>query len=237
MNPQQRPLRLLLVTADPPGRPTLRKTFQQEGFFVVTCEGPESLQQHLAQNDDWDLVVVCGDPCAAGVLAACGFQTDRVRAVPLLVIGSTMAATGEAARVLALEAGADDVMLEPFGLAECLARCRALARRRQLGGEARTVLRCGPIEMVVVEHRVMRDGRVVALSPREFRLLRFLLEHQGQIWHREDLLSRVWGELESLDLDPKTVDVHIHWLRLKLEADPARPELITTVRGKGYRLA
>lgn len=237
MNPQQRPLRLLLVTADPPGRPTLQQAFQKEGFFVVTCEGTGNLQQHLSRDDDWDLLVVCGDPCAADVLATCACQGDRPRAVPLLVIGSTTAATGETARVQALEAGADDVMLEPFGLAECLARCRALARRRQLGGEARTVLRCGPIEMVVEEHRVMRDGNVVALSPREFRLLRFLLAHQGRIWHREDLLSRVWGELEALDLDPKTVDVHIHWLRLKLETDPARPALITTVRGKGYRIA
>jgi two-component system phosphate regulon response regulator PhoB len=237
MNAPQRPLRLLLVTSDRAGRPTLRKAFQEEGFFVVTCEAPASLQQHLAQEEGWDLLVVCGDPCTADVLALCGLQTDRSRAVPLLVIGSTAMAKGEAARVRALEAGADDVMIEPFGLAECLARCRALARRRQLAGEPRTVLRCGAVEMVVEEHRVWRDGTAVALSPREFRLLRFLLEHQGRVWHREDLLTRVWGELEALDLDPKTVDVHIHWLRLKLESDPARPALITTVRGKGYRLA
>ena len=101
---------------------------------------------------------------------------------------------------------------------------------------ATTVLSHGPIEMVVEEHLVRRNGEPVALSPREFRLLHFLLEHQGRIWHREELLSRVWGELEALDFDPKTVDVHIHWLRLKLEADPAHPTLITTVRGRGYCL-
>jgi two-component system phosphate regulon response regulator PhoB len=98
------------------------------------------------------------------------------------------------------------------------------------------VLSHGPIEMVVEEHLVRRDGQPVTLSPREFRLLQFLMEHQGRVWHREELLSRVWGELEALDFDPKTVDVHIHWLRLKLEADPAHPCLITTVRGRGYCL-
>lgn len=90
--------------------------------------------------------------------------------------------------------------------------------------------------MVVDTRQVRLHGTPVALSPREFQLLQFLLEHPGRIWHREELLSRVWGEVVALDLDPKTVDVHIHWLRLKLEANPAQPNLITTVRGKGYRL-
>ena len=93
----------------------------------------------------------------------------------------------------------------------------------------------GPLEMMVEEHQVRRDSELVSLSPREFRLLRFLLEHPGRIWHREELLSRVWGELEALDFDPRTVDVHIHWLRLKLEADPPQPALPPTVGGQGYR--
>ena len=75
----------------------------------------------------------------------------------------------------------------------------------------------------------------MTLSPREFRLLRFFLEHPSRIWSREQLLARVWGESEAIELDPKTVDVHIRWLRLKLEADPAQPALLTTVRGQGYR--
>ncbi|MEB3319494.1 MAG: response regulator transcription factor [Cyanobium sp.] len=237
MSPAQRPLRLLLASCDSDPPSALSSAFRQEGFELAVCTGTESLQRQLATADEWDLLVVCGDATEPGILALCRLHRDRSRSVPLLLIGSATDTLQEAARVRALEAGADDVILEPFGLAECLARCRALARRRQQSGDPSTVLRCGPIEMVVEEHRVLRDGEDVALSPREFRLLRFLLEHQGRVWHREELLSRVWGELEALDLDPKTVDVHIHWLRLKLESDPARPDLLTTVRGRGYRLA
>jgi len=76
----------------------------------------------------------------------------------------------------------------------------------------------------------------VDLTPREFRLLEFFLRHPGQILDRDTLLEQVWGECSSFELDPKTVDVHIRWLRIKLEADPASPTLITTVRGRGYRL-
>lgn len=237
MSPAQRPLRLLLASCDSDAPSALGSAFRQEGFELAVCTGTESLQRQLATAHEWDLLVVCGDATEAGILALCRLHRDRSRSMPLLLIGSATDTLQEAARVRALEAGADDVMLEPFGLAECLARCRALARRRQQSGDPPTVLRCGPIEMVVEEHRVRRDGEDVVLSPREFRLLRFLLEHQGRVWHREELLSRVWGELEAFDLDPKTVDVHIHWLRLKLEGDPARPALLTTVRGRGYRLA
>ena len=135
----------------------------------------------------------------------------------------------------ALEDGADDVLPSPFGLAECLARCRALVRRHQLGAESSHALRCGQVSMLVEEHRVCRDGAEVSLSPREFRLLHFFLKHPRRIWSRDELLARVWGESEAVELDPKTVDVHIRWLRLKLEENPAQPSLITTVRGHGYR--
>jgi len=86
------------------------------------------------------------------------------------------------------------------------------------------------------EHRVCRDGVPVALTPREFRLLEHLLRHPGQVFDRVSLLEQVWGEFSALELDPKTVDVHIRWLRAKLEPEPAAPRLIVTVRGRGYQL-
>ncbi len=243
MTQPQRPLRLLLVTTDPERTTRLRSALRDGGFLVAACDGRDSLQQHLAVAGGVDLVVVSGDPGSRWVLDICRFQSGQAAGVPLLVIGSPARRQGpseairaEEARVQALEAGADDVLLEPYGLPECLARCRALARRRQLSCQPSTVLSCGPVEMLVEEHEVTCNSNPVLLSPREFRLLQFLLQNQGRVWHREELLSRVWGEWEALDLDPKTVDVHIHWLRLKLEADPARPTLITTERGRGYRL-
>lgn len=239
MTPAQRPPRLLLVNGDELGIDSLERALTGAGFVVITCTGFSAGQQLLQHDHTWELIVINGDPADPHLHAFCGVPERQRSAIPVLVLGRAPAngsIPSETARVLALEAGADDVLLHPFGLPECLARCRALIRRHQLLSGAPATLRCGPIEMVVEEHLVRRGGTTVTLSPREFRLLQFLLEHQGRIWHREELLRRVWGEWEALDLDPKTVDVHIHWLRLKLEENPSRPSLITTVRGRGYRL-
>ena len=243
MNPPQRPLRLLLIEIHPGQTGDLRLTLIEAGHAVEFCTVAAAIEQTLMQRNRWDLVIASGDPACAEVLAICTERRSSHNGPPLLVLDgygnrppTDRASMAEAARVEALEAGADDVLLQPFGEAECLARCRALVRRHQVNRPALTVLSHGAIEMVVEEHQVRRHGEPVSLSPREFRLLQFLLEHPGRIWHREELLCQVWGELEALDFDPKTVDVHIRWLRLKLEADPSHPTLITTVRGRGYRL-
>jgi two-component system phosphate regulon response regulator PhoB len=241
MTQLQRSLRLLLIEIQSGQCAALIAALEQDGFVVEACQAKEAMQMRKMQRSSWDLVIATGDPASAEILALCEERRSQSGSGPLLVLGQSIrldraagSNSGETARVQALEAGADDVLLQPVGLAECLARCRALVRRHQVSRPATTVLSHGPIEMVVEEHLVRRDGEIVNLSPREFRLLQFLLEHPGRIWHREELLSRVWGELEALDFDPKTVDVHIHWLRLKLEVDPAHPTLITTVRGRGY---
>jgi DNA-binding response OmpR family regulator len=158
MSQAQRPLRLLLASCDSDAPSALGRAFREEGFDLAVCTGAESLQRHLATARDWDLLVVCGDATEAGILALCRLHRDRSRSMPLLLIGSATDTLQEAARVRALEAGADDVMLEPFGLAECLARCRALARRRQQSGDPPTVLRCGPIEMVMERMWSSRRG-------------------------------------------------------------------------------
>jgi two-component system phosphate regulon response regulator PhoB len=227
----QPPIRLLLVHPDPAAGSQLRQAFCSEGFAVQGCLDATAAVERLADPSAWDLLVVDG---SLGEEAAALCRQVRTLPVPLPVL-MLAASSAEADRVWGLEAGADDVLPCPFGLAECLARCRALVRRHQLGLEPSTVLRCGPVAMQVEEHRVCRDGTEVTLSPREFRLLRFFLEHPRRIWSRDELLARVWGESEAIELDPKTVDVHIRWLRLKLEDDPARPVLLTTVRGQGYR--
>lgn len=224
-------IRLLLVHADPTAAQRLRHNLAEAGCEVSLCGDPDAAVEQLAAPTPWDLLVLDGSlgDQAAGLCAQV-----RLHQAPIPVL-MLCPGSAEADRVWGLEVGADDVLPAPFGLAECLARCRALVRRHQLGQEATTELRCGPVTMRVEEHRVCRDGQDVSLSPREFRLLQFFLEHPRRIWSRDALLARVWGELEAVELDPKTVDVHIRWLRLKLEADPAQPVLITTVRGQGYR--
>ena len=227
----QPPIRLLLVHSDPIAGSQLQQAFCAEGFGAQGCRDLAEAAERLVDPSAWDLLVVDAS-LGEGAAGLCGQVRNSPLPLPVLMLAASSA---EADRIWGLEAGADDVLPFPFGLPECLARCRALVRRHQLGHEHTTVLRCGPVAMQVEEHRVCRDGAEVTLSPREFRLLRFFLEHPSRIWSREQLLARVWGESEAIELDPKTVDVHIRWLRLKLEADPAQPALLTTVRGQGYR--
>ena len=227
----QPPIRLLLVHADPAAAHRLRQNLTEAGCELSLCGDVNDAADQLAAPAAWDLLVLDGSLGAQAAALCAQVRADQM-SIPVLML---CPGNSEADRIWGLEVGADDVLPAPFGLAECLARCRALVRRHQLGQEATTELRGGAVVMRVEEHRVSRDGQDVTLSPREFRLLQFFLEHPGRIWSRDELLARVWGELEAVELDPKTVDVHIRWLRLKLEADPAQPTLITTVRGQGYR--
>jgi len=224
-------IRLLLVHSDCPAANRLSDHLGAEGYKVTLCLDLEQAAAQLTPPANWELLVLDG---SLGESARQLCRQVRSARTPMPVLLLCPGVT-EADRVRGLEDGADDVLPSPFGLAECLARCRALVRRHQLGSASSTVLRCGSVSMLVEEHRVCRDGAEVTLSPREFRLLRFFLDHPRRIWSRDELLARVWGESEALELDPKTVDVHIRWLRLKLEDDPAQPCLITTVRGQGYR--
>lgn len=230
------PIRLLLVDPDPASAFLLQQALASEGFGVSTSTTTELACDWLVDGDRFQLLVLdCLLP-EAGIQRLIALAHGGTQRVPVLLL---CLGASEADRVRALEAGADDVLVRPFGTAECMARCRALVRRAQLQGEVSPVLRLTlegtALELIEHEHRLLRNGVDVTLTPREFRLLRFLMAHPGRPWSRDELLRRVWGDLDALVLDPKTVDVHIRWLRLKLETDPALPQLITTVRGKGYR--
>lgn len=228
---KQPSIRLLLVYSDCTAATCLRKQLGEEGYEVTLCLDAEQARSQLVPSLNWDLVVLDGS-LGEATRQLCRQVRSARRPIPVLLLCPGVSETD---RVQGLEDGADDVLPSPYGLAECLARCRALVRRHQLGSQSSPALRCGRVSMLVAEHRVCRDGAEVSLSPREFRLLHFFLKHPRRIWSRDELLARVWGESEAVELDPKTVDVHIRWLRLKLEENPAQPSLITTVRGQGYR--
>lgn len=234
----QEPLRLLLLDAQHGWINPLLPMLQANGFALRLCG---HLGEACAQleEDPADLIVV---DLASGLgdgPTLVSWLRSHPPALPVLAVGSLL---DEAARVQLLESWADDVMPLPLALAEFSARCRALKRRFQLrrdrwqAKQPTTWLRHERLEMLVEEHRVWCCDQPVQLTPREFRLLEHFLRYPGQVFDRDTLLERVWGESSSLELDTKTVDVHIRWLRRKLEVDPDAPVLITTVRGRGYRL-
>ena len=160
----------------------------------------------------------------------------RESATPILML---TARGQEMDRVMGLELGADDYIVKPFSFRELLARVRAVLRRRDLdrGPAPRTAdrLTVGDIVLDRTARQLWRRGELLELSPREFDLMVVLMDHLGQALARQDLLDRVWGE-EWIG-NPRTLDVHIRWLREKIEDDAAAPVYIETVRGYGYRFA
>jgi len=147
----------------------------------------------------------------------------------------------EVDRVVGLEMGADDYITKPFSMRELLARVKAHLRRIQMFqeeassqgvGEAE-ILRFGNLTLDMSRHEVSLDDHPLALKPKEYDLLLFLARHRGQAISREVILERVWGW--EFGGGSRTVDVHIYWLREKIETDPARPARLITVRGEGYR--
>ena len=131
-----------------------------------------------------------------------------------------------------LNSGADDYVVKPFSPSELIARMRAVMRRAQ-PSSAEEVLRFSDVAMDLVAHRVTRDGRPIHLGPTEFRLLRFLMQHPGRVFSREQLLDQVWGH--DVYVEPRTVDVHIRRLRKALN-EHSQADIVRTVRSAGYSL-
>src|SRR5579859_7883687 len=159
-------------------------------------------------------------------------SNPAVAHVPILML---TARDEEIDKVVGLEVGADDYLTKPFSMHELMARVKAQLRRADMGGALRELpprLVSGDLEIDVGSHRVLREGAPLQLKRREFDLLVYLMRHPGQLQTRETLLRNVWG-YEYVG-DTRTVDVHVRWLRGKIEEDAAAPRRIQTVRGIGY---
>ncbi len=142
--------------------------------------------------------------------------------------------------MLGLELGADDYVVKPFSMRELIARIRAQLRRVELHAQVaskgeKALIVVGEIELDLDRHQITRRGQPVDLRPKEYDLLATLMAHAGHAFERGDLLDAVWGV--NWIGDPRTLDVHVRWLRQKIEDDPATPRYILTVRGMGYRFA
>ena len=155
--------------------------------------------------------------------------------VPILML---TAKSEEIDRVVGLELGADDYVTKPFSMRELLARTKAILRRYSLSAsdnakDSGKVLKAGKLEVNISKHVVTLDGATLELKPREFDLLALLVENAGRALTRDQILESIWGR--DYYGDTRTVDVHIRWLREKIEGDPGSPKRIITIRGVGYR--
>jgi len=221
--------RLLVVEDDDTIRETVAEALEMEGFAVTAATNGRSAWD-LLSRDTYDLVVL--DLMLPGIngLDLCR-QLRQSDAPPLVLVVS--ARDTETDRVLGLEVGADDYLVKPFGMRELVARCRALLRRQRTPLPTTSSLEQFDLHVYPGECRVTRAGLDIRLSPKEYRLLELFMQHPKRVWSREQLIEQVWG-VDYIG-DSKTVDVHIRWLREKIEDDPSRPEKLVTVRGFGYR--
>jgi len=225
--------RILLVEDDERIAEPLLFGLHQEGFEALhAITGPQGLE--LASREQPDLILLDVMLPEIDGFTLCR-ALRRYSAVPILML---TARGQELDRVMGLEIGADDYIVKPFSFRELVARMRAVLRRRELDrGQSSPLsdrLVVGDIVLDVAARQVWRASRLIELRQREFDLLHIFMVHTGQAMTRHALLDQVWGP-EWVG-DPRTLDVHIRWLREKVEEDPSTPRYIQTVRGYGYRL-
>ncbi len=207
----------------------IKYNLEQEGFRVSTAaDGERGLA--MAREFEPDLIILDIMLPVVDGLEVC--RTLRRRSnVPILML---TAKAEEIDRVVGLELGADDYVVKPFSMRELVARAKAMLRRsasRQPEGSQ--VLVDGDLELNLTSHEVTLRGATLDLKPREFDLLALLMENRSRIYTRNQILDQVWGY--DFVGDMRTVDVHVRWLREKIEDDPGSPKRIITVRGVGYR--
>ncbi len=221
---------ILIVDDEPVIVDSLAYSLRREGYEVSIAEnGPDALD--LFERDHPDLIVL--DIMLPGMdgLEVC----KRLRLKSTVPIIMLTARSDEVDKILGLEIGADDYLPKPFSFRELLARIRSLFRRVALDqqSDGGSMLKIGNLMIDGVARKAIKNQLEIQLSAREFDLLYFLMSQAGRACSRQELLNQVWGMEWSGD--PRTLEVHIRWLRLKIEDDPTNPGYIQTVRGYGYR--
>jgi DNA-binding response OmpR family regulator len=228
--------RILVVEDEPTLQETLVYNLTRQGYRVdAVGDGQSALKQARELRPDLivlDIMLPIMD----------GFEVCRILRqemnTPILML---TARDEEIDRVIGLEMGADDYLTKPFSMREFLARVKALLRRMRLIREEmdsdttmiKESMQFGNLTLDLTRREVLLNGKPLALKPKEFDLLLFLARHRGQVLSRDMILERVWGW--EFSGGSRTVDVHVRWLREKIENDPSNPTRIVTVRGAGYR--
>jgi two-component system alkaline phosphatase synthesis response regulator PhoP len=220
---------VLIVEDEPEMARGLRDNFEYEGYEVlVAVDGAQGLSTALSARPDLILLdVMLPKMCGLDVC-----RTLRQRGVNAPIIMLT-ARGQEVDKVVGLEVGADDYVTKPFGLRELMARVRAQLRRASAQSPELETYHFGEVELDFQRHQAAKGGQPLALSPREFELLKYFVRHRGEPVTREQLLDSVWG-LTNYPFT-RTVDNHIAKLRQKIERSPAEPEYLITVHKVGYK--
>ncbi|MFZ1069953.1 MAG: response regulator transcription factor [Methyloceanibacter sp.] len=220
-------LKVLVVDDEPPIRKLLRMGLETQGYQTMDASNAKTALELM--SDKPDLVILdLGLPDMQGLELLRQIRAAR-EDLPIVVLSSR---GDEVAKVAALDQGADDYLTKPFGMEELLARIRAALRHQlQVQGE-RPIFKLGDLSVDLVR-RIVKSGREeVKLSPKEYELLRLLIQHAGKVLTHKFLLKELW----SASIDPQYLRVYVRQLRNKIEPDPAQPQYILTETGIGYRL-
>jgi DNA-binding response OmpR family regulator len=221
--------KILIVEDDLNLLEALKYNVLKEGHDTVTAvDGVQALE--VARKEKPDLILL-----DIMLPRMSGFEVCRIlrkeMTVPILIL---TARDDEVDKVVGLDLGADDYMTKPFSMRELLARIRAMLRRVEIQTALpETALKFGDLEVDTGHHLITRAGKVLNLTPKEFDLLVFLVKNKSLVFSRDQLLEKVWGY--EYTGDTRTVDVHIRWLREKIEENPEEPARLITVRGVGYK--
>ncbi|MGZ5863207.1 MAG: response regulator [Methyloceanibacter sp.] len=221
------PLKVLIVDDEPPIRKLLRTGLGTQGYQTIDAPNAKAALELLA--DKPDLVILdLGLPDMQGLDLLRQIRARR-EDLPVVVLSSR---GDEVAKVAALDLGADDYVTKPFGIEELLARIRAALRHQLQAQGERPIFKLGDLSVDLVRRIVQVRGDKVKLSPKEYELLRVLVQHAGKVLTHKFLLNELW----AVPIDAQYLRVYVRQLRHKIEPDPARPQYILTETGVGYRL-
>jgi two-component system KDP operon response regulator KdpE len=221
------PIKVLVVDDEPPIRKLLRMGLGTQGYQTIDAPNAKAALELMAENPDL-VILDLGLPDMQGLELLRQIR-ERREDLPIVVLSSR---GDEIAKVEALDLGADDYVTKPFGMEELLARIRAALRHQLHVQGERPIFKLGDLSVDLVRRIVKIRDEVVKLSPKEYELLRIMVQHAGRVLTHKFLLNALWSTL----IDPQYLRVYVRQLRQKIEPDPARPQFILTETGIGYRL-
>jgi len=221
--------KILVVEDDPNILESVKYNLQKDGYDTLTAvDGAQALE--IARSGKPDLIILDILLPQMNGLEVCRILRKEM-AIPIIML---TARDTEIDKITGLDLGADDYVTKPFSMRELMSRIRSLLRRAEIKPvTSETKLISGDLEIDVPHHVVKKAGVSLILSPKEFDLLAFLVSNKGQVFSRDQLLEKVWGY--DFAGDTRTVDVHISWLREKIESNSQEPKYLLTVRGLGYK--